>query len=185
MPEQTEKKQQPQDKAAKDGESSAKQPMFSSKGMIVLVAAVILGGVIGMLGSGVMGKSASAEGEAEIPKRVKEIKRDTIIIDGPTLSVRDGAGGSISCRVRNIYIVVDPELTPDERETLEKNIKDWEIEIQLKLSGYLMREGYENLNTPGIIRTTLANELHAEILRLLQVTQKEIRQVNIESPDFH
>ena len=175
------------DKAAeKNGaaEETVKHPMFSKTGLIILLMALLVEGVIATVMSGSLSKGSDAS--EPVKKReigISRLERDYIRIDGPTVAVPRGVGGHEMCRISQIHIVVDSELSEKDRETLENNIINMENKIKQSLAGYLKQQGYENLMLVNTMRL-IEKKLRDDLLRLAGVTEREIREVELDDPRF-
>jgi len=184
MPEQ----KTPQEKAKaeeKDAEGAAeKQAMFSKKGMMIMLVALLVEGVVAAAIFSAMSKGTAGEVEPERKIGLTRINRDYIEIDGPVVAVPKGVGGHATCSVKKIHIVVDSSLSPEDREILEYNIDKMKILIKQRLTDYLKQEGYERLMPGGNIRQVIQNRLREDIIRLLGVSDREIREVVMDDPLF-
>ena len=184
MPEQ----KAPQEKAKvedKGAEGAAeKQSMFSKKGLMIMVVALLVEGVIAAALSSAMSKGSVSEAAPERTIGLTRINRDYIEIDGPVVAVPKGVGGHATCSVRKIHIVIDSSLSPEDREILEYNIDKMKILIKQRLTDYLKQEGYERLMPGGNIRQVIQNRLREDIIRLLGVSDREIREVVMDDPLF-
>ena len=153
-------------------------------GLMIMLVALLVEGVIAAAIFSAMSKSTAGEVEPERTIGLTRINRDYIEIDGPVVPVRKGVGGHAICKVSTIYIVIDPSLSAEDREILEYNIDKMKILIKQRLSDYLKQEGYERIMQGSNTRQVIQNRLREDIIRLLGVTEREIREVELDEPLF-
>ena len=184
MPEQTAPRGKSGTEQKDTGEAAEKQAMFSKKGMMIMVVALLVEGVIAAVLASAMSKGTAGEATPERVIGLTRIDREYIEIDGPMVPVPRGVGGHATCRVKKIYIVIDPNLSGEDREILEHNINKMRIKIRQRLTDYLKQEGYERLMQGSNTRQVIQNRLREDIIRLLGVSDREIREVELDEPLF-
>jgi len=184
MPEQKAPQEKPkaEDKGAEG--TTVKEAMFSKKGLMIMLVALLVEGVVAAALFSAMSKGTAGEAEQERKIGLTRINREYIEIDGPVVPVRKGVGGHATCSVKTIHIVIDPSLSAEDREILEYNIDKMKILIKQRLTDYLKQEGYERLMQGSNTRQVMQNRLREDIIRLLGVTEREIRDVELDEPIF-
>ena len=181
MPEWIDKKKEATGNAS---EAAPSTPMFSKKGMIVLLVALVIEGLVASLLFGAMGTGAAGEGEDGNDARVKPLNIVKVEIAGPSVSVSDGLGDSRGFNVKTIRIYIDSELSENDQEILKKNIEIRESEIRSKLASFIRQQSIGDLVNQIMIHEMLADKLKPEIIKLLDVTDREIKEVQISNLDY-
>ncbi len=182
MPEWIDKKKEATGNAS---EAAPSTPMFSKKGMIVLLVALVIEGLVASLLFGAMGTGAAGEGEdGNDDARVKLLNIVKVEIAGPSVSVSDGLGDSRGFNVKTIRIYIDSELSENDQEILKKNIEIRESEIRSKLASFIRQQSIGDLTNQIMIHEMLADKLKPEIIKLLDVTDREIKEVQISNMDY-
>ena len=116
--------------------------------------------------------------------RVKLLNIVKVEIDGPSVAVSDGLNGAKYFHVKHIRIYIDSELSEAEQEVLKQNIELRKSEISSKLASFVRQQSIVDLMNRVMIHEMLADKLKPEIIKLLEVTDREIKDVQISNLDY-
>jgi len=167
-------------------EPTGRSPMFSKKGLVILIVALLLEAVTAAFLSRMV--SGGSSQEEDLPdrerQRIKVIEKKYIDLEGPTFSVAVAPNVYQTIRVSKIHVEVDPELEAEDLENLTTSIENLGYEIKQSLQEIIECEGHENLLVPRK-RQRLQNKLRQEIARMLGLTDKEIRAVIYDTVQIH
>lgn len=160
-----------------------KNPTFSHKGLAILIVALLMEAVIAaFLARAVGGTPPKQE---DLPQQnktrmplIKKVYVDDL--EGPTFSVPIAPNVYQAVQIRWIRIEIDPDLDEENTNNLKQSIKNLSYEIRQALQDIVLAEGHENLTVPQK-RQRLQNKLRQEIIRMVGVTEKEIRGVIYET----
>ncbi len=164
---------------AGDEESGRKSPMFSHKGLVILVVALLMEAVVAAFLARAVGGTPPGDDEdiaAPRKEQILLIKKEYVDLDGPTFSVRVAPNTYQTVRVRYVRIEIDPDLDEKNFNNLKQSIENLGYEIKQSLQEIIEYEGHDNLLVPQK-RQRLQNKLRQEIIRMLGVSDKEVKAV--------
>ncbi len=162
----------------KDEESTGKSPLFSRKSLMILVMALFVEAVVAAFLARAVGGSQQKE-ETDTPAnktRISLVKKEYVDLDGPTFSIQVAPNVYQTVQIRWIHVEVDPDLDEEDLENLKTSIENLGYEIKQSLQEIVEYEGHENLLVPQKCQR-LQNKLRQEIIRMLGVTDKEVKAV--------
>lgn len=176
------KQMQPQAQQKQQEEQSPKKPMFSAKGLIVLVAALFLEAIACVV---LMVNMAHGSNGAEIKKadtapKVARAERKYVSLTGPLFTVQEAPGDYRVVQVAGIEVEIDASLDKDSQKNLEDNLKDLNNPIKEALQSIIVAEGHAKLVDP-VGKQKIQNRLRQQIIQLLGVSEKEIKSVYLDS----
>jgi len=153
-------------------------PMFSHKGLMVLVAALVLEALAAGLLMNTMVRGENRPAAQPQATQFARQPRAHVALDGPTFSVQTTADTFRTLTVRTIVVELNADLDQTSLKNLEENLRDLNYEIKDALQSIIISEGYQSIMDPKD-RQRLQNKLRQEIIRLLggNVGEKEIKAV--------
>jgi flagellar basal body-associated protein FliL len=166
------------DRARQEEPQLAKKTLFSSKGLIILIAALALEAIAaGVLMSTVARGQSNKDDQQKVEPFPLQLKRH-VTLDGPTFAVQETDNTFHTVQIRTIVVELDSQLDTASLDNLEANLKDLNYEIKDALQNIVISDGYRNILLPRD-RQRLQSKLRQEIIRLMggNVTEKEIKAV--------
>jgi flagellar basal body-associated protein FliL len=177
--------EKPTKERAKAEEPPQRARMFSGKGLIILIGALVLEAVAGGILISTMAHGQTKPAQKAVESKFPRKPREYVPLDGPNFQVQEAPGAFRTVVISKIQVEVDAGLDEKSLQNLKDNITSLGFEIKDALKSIIIADGYQKLLTTTGTQQ-LQNKLRKEIIRLLGdgVTENDVKAVIFDGIQF-